>query len=52
MEYFIAITPPKEQGEEIRQFQKRWPGNRLPDLVEPHITVKSQGGLGDNWNFF
>jgi 2'-5' RNA ligase len=48
MEYFIAITPPKEQGEEIRQFQKRWPSNRLPDLVEPHITVKSQAGLSDD----
>ena len=48
MEYFIAITPPTEQGEEIIRFQKRWPGNRLPDLVEPHITIKSQAGLSDD----
>ena len=45
VEYFIAITPPKEYGELITQFQRRWPNNALPDFVEPHITVKSQDGL-------
>ena len=48
MEYFIAITPPKEYGEIITQFQRRWPNNTLPDFVEPHITVKSQAGLNED----
>ena len=48
VEYFIAIAPPKEYGEIITQFQRRWPNNALPYFVEPHITVKSQAGLNED----
>ncbi|MGC8505290.1 MAG: 2'-5' RNA ligase family protein [Thermoplasmata archaeon] len=48
MEYFIAIVPPKKYGETITQFQRRWSDNTLPDLVDPHITVKSQAGLNED----
>ena len=48
VEYFIAITPTKEYGEIITQFQRRWPNNALADFVEPHITVKSQAGLNED----
>lgn len=41
-EYFIGIVPPKEYLEQIEYFQKRW----IKHLgVEPHITLKAQGGL-------
>jgi hypothetical protein len=52
VEYFIAITPPKEYGEIITQFQRRWPNNALLDFVEPHITVKSQAGLNEDEYFY
>ena len=48
MENFIAIVPPKKYGETITQFQRRWSDNTLPDLVDPHITVKSQAGLKED----
>jgi 2'-5' RNA ligase len=41
-EYFIGIVPPEEYLEQIEHFQRRWI-NHLS--VEPHITVKAQGGL-------
>ncbi|WP_335872274.1 2'-5' RNA ligase family protein [Bacillus sp. 2205SS5-2] len=41
-EYFIGIVPPEEYLERIENFQRRW----IPFLgVEPHITLKAQGGL-------
>ncbi|MFF2752808.1 2'-5' RNA ligase family protein [Psychrobacillus sp. NPDC058041] len=42
VEYFIGIVPPKEYLERIEHFQSRWI-NHLG--VEPHITLKAQGGL-------
>ncbi|MBU9723209.1 MULTISPECIES: 2'-5' RNA ligase family protein [Bacillaceae] len=40
--YFIGIVPPKEVLIRIEQFQRRW----VSELkVEPHITLKAQGGL-------
>ncbi|OZM57585.1 2'-5' RNA ligase [Lottiidibacillus patelloidae] len=45
MQYFIGIVPPDNYKEQIIKFQKKWKGNTLPDLVEPHITLKAQGGL-------
>lgn len=48
VEYFIAIVPPKKYAEKIKEFQKRWSGNTLPDFVEPHVTVKSQAGLNED----
>jgi 2'-5' RNA ligase len=41
-EYFIGIVPPEEYLEQIEHFQRRWV-NHLG--VEPHITLKAQGGL-------
>jgi 2'-5' RNA ligase len=42
VEYFIGIVPPEEYLERIEHFQRKW----VNDLgVEPHITVKAQGGL-------
>ncbi|TCZ80052.1 2'-5' RNA ligase family protein [Paenibacillus albiflavus] len=45
MQYFIGIVPPDEYKEQIASFRNRWDSNRLRDVVEPHITVKAQGGL-------
>lgn len=45
MRYFIGITPPDDYKEKIMTFRDRWSSNRLNDVVEPHITVKAQGGL-------
>ncbi|MDW4525644.1 hypothetical protein R3398_04550 [Rossellomorea marisflavi] len=47
-EYFIGIVPPEEYLERVQQFQNRWMGNVG---VEPHITLKAQGGLspGRKW---
>lgn len=42
VEYFIGIVPPEEYLKRIEQFQSRWI-NKLS--VEPHITLKAQGGL-------
>ncbi|MCP1422918.1 2'-5' RNA ligase [Paenibacillus xylanexedens] len=45
MKYFIGITSPDDYKEKIVAFRDRWSSNRLNDVVEPHITVKAQGGL-------
>ncbi|ETT63052.1 hypothetical protein C173_22192 [Paenibacillus sp. FSL R7-277] len=45
MQYFIGIVPPQKFTVRIIQFQNRWSNNRLQQVVEPHITVKAQGGL-------
>ncbi|WNF24855.1 2'-5' RNA ligase family protein [Mesobacillus jeotgali] len=42
VEYFIGIVPPEEYLSKIVQFQSKW----VKQLgVEPHITLKAQGGL-------
>ena len=42
MEYFIGIVPPEDYLRKIIQFQSKW----ISQLgVEPHITLKAQGGL-------
>ncbi|KQX51234.1 MULTISPECIES: 2'-5' RNA ligase family protein [unclassified Paenibacillus] len=48
MQYFIGIVPPDEYKEQIAAFRNRWVSNRLKDVVEPHITVKAQGGLTED----
>ncbi|MCZ8517002.1 2'-5' RNA ligase family protein [Paenibacillus filicis] len=48
MQYFIGIVPPDEYKEQIAVFRNRWVSNRLKDVVEPHITVKAQGGLTED----
>jgi 2'-5' RNA ligase len=45
MQYFIGIVPPNDYKEQISKFQRMWKKNTLPELVEPHITLKAQGGL-------
>ncbi|WP_397538858.1 2'-5' RNA ligase family protein [Rummeliibacillus pycnus] len=42
VEYFIGIVLPEDYLERIKHFQGRWV-NYLG--VEPHITIKAQGGL-------
>ncbi|MCM3575310.1 2'-5' RNA ligase family protein [Mesobacillus subterraneus] len=42
MEYFIGIVPPEDYLSKIVKFQSKW----ISQLgVEPHITLKAQGGL-------
>ncbi|MFS1511602.1 2'-5' RNA ligase family protein [Chengkuizengella sp. SCS-71B] len=48
MQYFVGIVPPDEYIEKIIRFQSRWKNNLLVNVVEPHITVKAQGGLTDD----
>ncbi|MCM3737069.1 2'-5' RNA ligase family protein [Bacillus cytotoxicus] len=45
MQYFIGIVPSDEYKEKIFKVQQRLENNLLVDVVEPHITVKAQGGL-------
>ncbi len=40
--------PPPEYGKQIIAFQRKWLSNRLPDIIEPHIPLKSQAGLNDD----
>lgn len=42
VEYFIGIVPPEEYLERIVHFQSNWIKH---SNVEPHITLKAQGGL-------
>ncbi len=44
MEYAIGIVPPTTYKQRIAEFQRRWSSNQTPWVVEPHITVKAQGG--------
>ncbi|BFT72421.1 2'-5' RNA ligase family protein [Paenibacillus sp. P36] len=48
MQYFIGIVPPDDYKEQISSFRNQWASNRLRDVVEPHITVKAQGGLTED----
>ena len=45
MQYFIAIVPPDDYKARVERFRNQWASNRIGDVVEPHITVKAQGGL-------
>jgi hypothetical protein len=42
VEYFIGIVPPEEYLKRIENFQRKGINNLG---VEPHITLKAQGGL-------
>jgi len=48
MQYFIGIVPPDADKERIDRFRNRWASNRIGEVVEPHITVKAQGGLTED----
>ncbi|QHJ69141.1 2'-5' RNA ligase family protein [Planococcus halotolerans] len=51
MQYFIGVVPPESELEKLKEFRNQWPANRIDDLVEPHITLKAQGGLSadESW---
>ncbi|MEN2766282.1 hypothetical protein [Ornithinibacillus xuwenensis] len=45
MQYFIGIVPSEEYSMKIIAFRNKWTNNSIHDVVEPHITLKAQGGL-------
>ncbi|SOC41587.1 2'-5' RNA ligase family protein [Ureibacillus acetophenoni] len=45
MQYFIGIVPSDEYKQKVTAFQQKWKNHWITDVVEPHITVKAQGGL-------
>lgn len=45
MQFFIGIVPSDEYKMKLIDFQHKWKNNRITDVVEPHITLKAQGGL-------
>lgn len=45
MQYFIGIVPSDEYKMKLIDFQHKWKNNLITNVVEPHITLKAQGGL-------
>lgn len=45
MKYFIGIVPPNNVKNRLSRFRKQWSDNQIDEVVEPHITLKAQGGL-------
>ena len=45
MQFFIGIVPLDEYQMKLIEFQHKWKNNRITEVVEPHITLKAQGGL-------
>lgn len=45
MEFFIGIVPSEEYKIKILDVQHKWRNNQITNVVEPHITLKAQGGL-------
>lgn len=45
MQYFIGIVPTDGYKMKILDVQQKWKNNWITDVVEPHITLKAQGGL-------
>lgn len=37
----MGIIPSNDYKEKVLAFQKKWSENRLPERIEPHITVKA-----------
>nr|WP_174612755.1 2'-5' RNA ligase family protein [Virgibacillus ihumii] len=52
MQYFIGVVPPDEYLSRIKQFRQRWRNNSIDEVVEPHITLKAQGGLTEDTRWF
>ena len=48
MKFFIGIIPPEEYQNRISDFRNKWKNNYIDDIVEPHITLKAQGGLTED----
>lgn len=49
MKYFIGISLPKETMERVFSFQKSFANNKLPEILEPHITTKTKNGLTEDY---
>lgn len=45
MQYFIGIVPAEEYKTKVIDFRNKWKNNSIGEIVEPHITLKAQGGL-------
>lgn len=45
MQYFIGIVPNEEYKMKVIGFRNKWKNNSIGEVVEPHITLKAQGGL-------
>jgi 2'-5' RNA ligase len=45
VQYFLGIVPPSAFLERLQRFDQQWSTSTLRALVDPHITVKAQGGL-------
>lgn len=45
MKFFIGIVPPEEINTKIAKFQKQFFSK---EIVEPHVTVKTQSGLTED----
>lgn len=43
--YFVGISLPDGLNNRIIDFQSRFSSNRLPQMIEPHVTVKTKNGL-------
>lgn len=48
MQYFIGIVPPEELKSKITNFQKKYNFQGMTAAVEPHLTLKAQGGLTED----
>ncbi|WP_198162634.1 2'-5' RNA ligase family protein [Halobacillus mangrovi] len=48
MQYFIGIVPSKEYIRKVREFRQQWSRHSINEVVEPHITLKAQGGLTED----
>ena len=48
MKFFIDLVPPVQFSEKVTVFQKRHKENKLPAIVEPHITLKMQDKLTED----
>lgn len=48
MKFFIGITPPTDINEQIFNFQKSFPSNKVPYFNEPHITLKAPSALTED----
>ncbi|WP_343839220.1 2'-5' RNA ligase family protein [Salinibacillus aidingensis] len=45
MQYFIGIVPAENFKKKVTDFRGKWKNNLINEVVEPHITLKAQGGL-------
>lgn len=50
LQHVIGIVPPEEYSAKLSKLQAKWMNNKLPDVIEPHITVKAQGGLSPDYD--